>query len=129
MVGSIGLALGLAALLAAYADTTNETGATATITDKAFNVVVGATLGLAIGSAIAAALAPAHRIGVGITAGSIAYAAVLAPMYVLTTPRGVSMVDAITVATIFLIPSLIAISLGACTGAFVGARGSAAARR
>jgi hypothetical protein len=110
------LALVIAAALSTYAETTNDGGATAEIIEKALSILVGATFGLAIGAAFAAAVAPARAVLVGVAAGIVPYALVLVPIYVLTTPQGVSATAAAQVAGYIAAPVLVVVFLGAVIG-------------
>lgn len=112
--------LGLGLLLAGYAERNEESGATADVLEQAFYFLLGAGAGLLVGSAVAAALArTGSRILTGVLAGLLAYAAILAPIYVLTSPEGVTTSEAFVTTLLLLIPASAFTVLGSLIGRLV----------
>jgi hypothetical protein len=79
------LALGLAVAFLRHARSTPDLGPTAATLDEASSLLLGAALGLALGGALGALIVwRGPRVGSGLLVGLLAYAFVLAPVFVST---------------------------------------------
>jgi hypothetical protein len=112
---SAALALAFGALVATYDEPSGD-GPTAAALGQALNIVLGVELGLFAGSAITAAIARVQNVLCGLVAGGLAYLAVLTPLFVLTSPEGVSAADAFGVAVFLFIPTAFVLFAGSMVG-------------